>query len=83
MTSQIKIRLGKKGLTEDFLNDLKKRFDNNKVKNIKVGVLRSARKNGNKDVKRYAEEIIDFLGDKFSYRILGFSIFLNKWRKAR
>ncbi len=82
MTSQINIQLGKKGLTKEFLDDLKKRFDN-KVKNIKVSILRSARENGKKDVKNYAEKIINFLGEKFTYRIVGFSIFLKKWRKAR
>jgi len=83
MTSQITIQLGKKGLTESVLEDIKKRFDNKKIDNIKISVLKSARENGKKDVKRYSEEIINFLGNKFTYKILGFSIFLKKWRKSR
>lgn len=83
MTSQIKMHLGKRGLTEKFLNDIKRRFDNKKIENIKISVLRNARENGREDIKKYAEEIINFLGNKYSYRILGFSIFLKKWRKAR
>lgn len=82
MTAQMEIQLGKNGLTKEFLEDLKNRFKNNKVKNVKVSVLRSARES-REDVKRYAKEIISFLGDKFTYRILGFSIFLKKWRKIR
>lgn len=82
MTSQIELQLGKKGLTSKFLEDLKRRFENNKIKNIKIGVLKSARENRD-DVKKYAEEIINFLGEKFTYRILGFSIFLKKWRKEK
>lgn len=81
MTSQIKIQLGKKGLTEEFLNDLKKRFQDKKIKNIKVSVLKNARKN-KEDIKKYAEKIKNFLGEKFGYRILGFSIFLMKWKRA-
>ncbi|MEK6872399.1 MAG: YhbY family RNA-binding protein [Nanoarchaeota archaeon] len=82
MASQMKIQLGKKGLTEKFLEEIKKRFQDKKIKNIKVDVLRSARET-KEDIKRYAEEIKNFLGEKFSYRILGFSIFLMKWRKVR
>ena len=83
MTSQITIQLGKKGVTKEFLENLGNKFDDKKIKNIKVSVLRSAHGNGNKDVKKYADEIINFLGDKFNYRILGFSIFLIKLRKVR
>ena len=82
MTSQIEIQLGKKGLTPKFLEGVKKRFEKITVKNIKISVLRSAR-DSKADVKTYAEEIIKFLGPKFTYKTLGFSIFIKKWRKAR
>ena len=76
------IQLGKKGLTKEFLEDLKKRFENKINKDAKIHVLQSARES-KEDVKKYAEEIKDFLGEKFTYRVIGFSIFLKKWRKAR
>lgn len=76
------MQLGKKGITKEFLEDIKKRFEKSKVKNIKISVLKSARQN-REDIKKYAEEIKNYLGDKFTYRILGFSIFLKKWRKSR
>ncbi len=82
MTSQIEIQLGKKGLTKEFLEDLKKRFEKPEIKNIKISVLRSARES-KQDVKKYADEIINFLGNKFTYRTVGFSIFLKKWRKSQ
>ena len=82
MTSQIEIQLGKKGLTKEFLEDLKKRFEKPGIKNIKISVLRSARES-KQDVKKYAEEIVDFLGNKFTYRTIGFSIFVLKMRKAQ
>ena len=83
MKSRLEIQLGKRGLTKEFMEDIRKRFDdNNKVKNIKINVLKSAREN-KEDVKNYAKEISSFLGDKFTYRVLGFSIFIKKWRKAR
>lgn len=82
MTSQTEIQLGKKGLTNEFLEGLKKRFEKPDMKNIKISVLKSARENGKADVKNYAEEIVKFLGSKFSYRTIGFSIFVKKWRRA-
>jgi len=84
MTSQIEMQLGKKGLTKKFLEDLKRRFENKGVQNIKICVLKSARSSessGREDVKKYSSSILDFLGMKFTARIIGFSIFLKKWRK--
>jgi len=81
MTSQTQIQLGKKGLTEEFLEGLKNRFEKPAVKNLKVSVLKSARES-REDIKKYAEEIKEYLGPKFTTRILGFSIFIKKWRKA-
>ena len=82
MTSQQEVQLGKNGLTKEFLEDVRKRFEVRKVDNIKVSVLRSARESRD-DVKKYAKEIVDFLGEKFTSRVIGFSIFIKKWRKAR
>ena len=50
--------------------------------NIKIHVLKSAREN-KKEVKNYSEEILDYLGNKFTARCMGFCIFLKKWRKPR
>lgn len=82
MTSQIEIQLGKKGLTPRFLDVLKKRFDRKEVKNIKVHILQNARES-REDVKKYSQEILNHLGNKFSSRIVGFSIFLKKHKKEQ
>ena len=82
MTSQLEMQLGKNGLTQSFLEEIKKRFEKPELKNIKISVLKSAR-DSREDVKKYAEEIRKFLGGKFTYRIIGFSIFFKKWRKER
>jgi len=82
MTTQQEMQLGKKGITSELLGEIKKRFDINKFQNIKVHVLKSAREN-KEDVKKYAEQIQNYLGEKYTCRIIGFSIFIKKWRKAR
>jgi len=79
---RIEIQLGKKGLTKEFIEDIEKKLDKYRNASLKISVLKSAREN-KKDVKNYAEKIIKQLGSKYTYKILGFSIFLRKWRKAR
>lgn len=82
MTSQIELQLGKKGLTPEFLEGLRMRFEKPAVRNIKISVLKSARESKS-DVKNYADEIVKFLGNKFNYRTIGFSIFVLKMRKSQ
>ena len=82
MTAQQEIQLGKKGLTSEFIQDIVKRLDKHRNAILKISVLKSAREN-KVDVKKYGDEIIAKLGSKYTYRTIGFSIFLRKWRKAR
>jgi RNA-binding protein YhbY len=79
---ELEMQLGKKGLTEDFIKDIGKRFEKYRNASMKISVLKSARESKD-DVKKYAEEIKDKLGEKYTYRVIGFSIILRKWRKAR
>jgi len=71
------MQLGKSGLTNNFLDEIKKRFEKPKIRNIKISVLKSVRENKS-DVKKYSEKIQEFLGPKFRTRVLGFSIFIKK-----
>jgi len=79
---QKEMQLGKKGLTPEFIKDIETRLNKHRNACIKISVLQSARES-KQDVKNYAEEILKKLGPKFTYRTIGFSIFLRKWRKAR
>jgi RNA-binding protein YhbY len=74
------IQLGKNGVTKNFLEDVLNHLK--KHKNLKISVLKSAGHNSKK-VKEYSEEIIKFLGKKYTCKIIGFTIVLKKWRKAR
>ena len=73
------MQLGKQGLTENFIGTLKHHFDNHK--NVKVSVLKSAGHDKPK-VKEYSEEILNKLGDHYTAKVVGFTIFLKKWRKS-
>lgn len=83
LVSQKEIQLGKKGITNEFVKDIETRLHKYRNVNIKINVLKSARENGKEDVKKYANELIERLGNKYTIKFLGFSIFLRKWRKAR
>ncbi len=77
---QATLQIGKNGLTPGFFEILENTFKERE--NVKVHFLKSAGHDKNK-VKEMTDQIIERLGKKYTYRILGFTIFLKKWRKAR
>ena len=78
--TQGQVQLGKNGITENFIVTLKHHF--NKHQNVKVSVLKSAGHDREK-MKEYTEEIVEKLGNKYyTARVIGFSIFLKRWRRA-
>jgi RNA-binding protein YhbY len=77
MAKITKIQLGKNGITDNFISTLKAHF--NKCSVVKVVVLRSAREE-RADTKRYAEEILKKMGEKFITRVVGFTIAIKKVR---
>ncbi len=72
------VQLGKQGVTNGFIEDMKKRFTTHE--NIKVSILRSATRNRG-ELKRISEEILEKLGKNYTARIIGFTVVLKKWRK--
>ena len=77
---QATIQVGKNGVTEGFIEILKNTFKERT--NVKIHLSKSAGHTKDK-VKEIAEKLKEKLGNKYTYRIIGFSIFLKKWRKAR
>jgi RNA-binding protein YhbY len=78
--SQAVFQIGKNGLTEGTIELLENAFK--KRENVKICVLKSAG-HEKENVKEVADKIVETLGNKFTYRIIGFTIFLKKWRKPR
>ncbi len=72
------IQIGKNGLTSGIIQTIKNAFKTRK--NVKIQLLKSAGHTKQK-TQEIADEIIQKLGKKYTYKILGFSIFLKKWRK--
>ena len=73
------IQIGKNGLTDGVLSVLKSAFSDRE--NVKISVLKSGG-HEREEVRKMADKIIESLGNKFTYRVVGFTIFVKKWRKA-
>lgn len=72
------VQLGKNGITYNFIETLKAHFNRNN--DVKVTVLKSA--GHHKDlVKKYADEIVEKLGNRYSAKVVGFTIFVKRWRR--
>lgn len=75
----IKLQIGKNGLTNEFIEKLRKVF----VKNdhVRISLLKSSGRNRDK-TREWADKIISSLGTNYKYNVIGFTIALRKWRKA-
>ena len=74
------MQLGKNGITESFVETLKKYFQNHEI--VKISVLKSAREK-REDMKKYSGELLEKLGKNYTSKIICFKIILKKLRKAR
>ena len=77
--TQGNVQLGKNGVTENFIVTVKNHF--NRHENVKIGVLKSAGHSKEK-IKELMNEILDKLGNNYTGKVIGFSIFLKRWRRA-
>lgn len=80
MMNIVKLQIGKCGLTAQFIQQIKTASAN--VENIRINVLKSSGRD-REEVKKMSHEILSALGPKFTAKIIGFTIILKKWRKAR
>jgi len=76
---QCNIQIGKQGISDNFIESVKTRFKTHE--NIKICILKSAGHDRDK-IKKYSEEILEKLGKNYTARIIGFTIFVKKWRRA-
>jgi RNA-binding protein YhbY len=78
--AQSSIQLGKNRITDNFIETIKAHFK--KHDNVKIDVLKSAGREKEK-IKIYSGDILEKLGRNYTAKIIGFTIFLKKWRKAK
>lgn len=72
------LHLGKNGLTEAFILEVKKLFENEKM--IKIQMLRSACRDKTM-AKEIAEKLVGELGEKYAYKLVGYTLTVSKHRR--
>ena len=74
------VQVGKNGVSENLIATLKTHFVNHQ--NVKVVFLKSSIRD-RKKLKKSTEDILDKLGKNYTFRIVGYTVFIKKWRKAK
>jgi len=75
-----KLQLGKNGLSEEFIGQVKSLFEHETL--IKVDILKSACRD-KAEAKQIAEELVEALGKKYGYKLVGYVITVIKFRKEQ
>jgi RNA-binding protein YhbY len=72
------IQLGKNGLTENLILNLKHHFET--CKNVKISVLKSCCRD-REELKQINAQILQKMGSHYTSRIIGYTIVVKRWRK--
>jgi len=80
MVNMIQLQIGKKGYTSEFVEQVRNLGEN--VENIRISLLKSSGRDKN-EVKEIKDKLLADLGSRYTGRVIGFTIILKKWRKAR
>ena len=75
-----KFQIGKKGLTPEFVEQVRKCFERREI--IKISILSSVCKN-KKDAQDISDKLEKELGEKFTSKIIGHTLNVRKWRKNK
>ncbi len=73
-----RIQLGKKGLTPEFIQQVKSMFENERL--IKIAILKSACRN-KEDAEKIGQDLVDALGKKFKFKLIGYVLTVMKFKK--
>ena len=77
--------MGKAGLTESFIEHMKKGFSNTDNKVAKIALLKSSTRD-KEAAKKMAEEICAKLETdklKYNYKLIGFTLVISKYRNKK
>ena len=73
-----RLQLGKNGLSAEFIEQVKVLFKKQKI--LKITILKSAYKD-KKEAKETATELMESLGKKYDYKLIGYVLTIMKFRK--
>ena len=73
-----KLQMGKAGLSEAFVAQVKSIFETETL--IKISILKSACRDKS-DAKKIGADLVDELGKKYDYKLVGYVLTVIKYRK--
>ena len=73
-----KLQMGKNGLSDAFIEQIKSILDNERL--VKISILKSACRDKT-EAKEISEKLINTLGKKYDYKLIGYVITVIKYRK--
>ena len=73
-----KLQIGKNGLTEAFIDQVKSIFEKETL--VKIAILKSACRD-KKDAEKIGDELVGALGVKFDYKLVGYVLTVIKYRR--
>jgi len=73
------MQIGKNGYSDGVIEVLKNNFKTHE--NVRVCLLKSANED-RKEKEEIAKKIVGALGKNYTYKIVGYTIFVKKWRKS-
>lgn len=75
-----RLQIGKNGLSESFIEQVRKLFEKEKV--VKISILKAACRD-KKDADKIAQDLVNSLGEKFDYKLVGYVITVIKFRNTQ
>ena len=75
-----KLQMGKNGISDTFVEQVKSIFENETL--IKISILKSACRD-KADANKMAEELVRELGPKYDYKLVGYVMTIIKYRKEQ
>ncbi len=72
------LQMGKAGLSEAFIAQVKSVFENETM--VKISILKSACRD-KKDAKKIGEDLVDKLGTKYGFKLVGYVLTVSLFRK--
>jgi len=75
-----KLQIGKNGLTDAFIEQVKSIFESETL--VKISILKSACRD-KKDAEKMGNDLIEALGKKYDYKLVGYVLTVIKYRKEQ
>jgi len=78
---QIKrFQIGKKGLTHEFVEQMRRTFEKDEL--IKIDLLKSATRD-KEEADKIGSDLVEKLGNKFTFKRIGYTLIIRRWRKVQ